>query len=290
VSTPEPERLTAEERAVRRLARKRRLRRRRLALLALVLGAAGLAAGVAAWAGGGSTPSAARAQPPTVAEKPCRPVRARPEVIHPAWETTHRATILVDSVLLGGVSAVRSNFRRWSIDVIGHPAIMLPAMDETLRSSGQLLAPLVIVGIGYNSLWEKNRHNYRIWAKRFDDEANTLLRTVKRLGAKQVVWVTLRAARRSVIPSSALWQYDKYSWYFPYVNEQLRRLDRRRSDLVLADWAAVSNRSGITYDAIHLDPDGAALMARTIRAAVEAAAKEETRVIRPPAKGCTAPH
>jgi hypothetical protein len=167
---------------------------------------------------------------------------------------------------------------------------MLPAMDETLRTAGRPLAPLVIAGIGYNSLWEKNRRRYAVWAERFDDEANTLLRTVKRLGAKQVVWVTLRAARRSVIPSSALWQYDKYSWYFPYVNEQLRRLDRRRNDLVLADWAAVSNRPGITYDAIHLDPDGAALMARTIRAAVEAAAKDEARVIRPPAKGCAAPH
>jgi hypothetical protein len=261
-----------------------------LALLGVVLAAAGLAAGVAAWAASGSTSSAARAQPRTVAEKPCRPVLGRPTVIRPAWQSDHRATLLVDSVLLGGVSAVRSNFRGWSIDVIGHPAIMLPAMDETLRSSGQRLAPLVIIGIGYNSLWEKNRHNYRIWAARFDDEANTLLRTVKRLGAKQVVWVTLRAARRSVIPSSALWQYDKYSWYFPYVNEQLRQLDRQRSDLVLADWAAVSNRPGITYDAIHLDPDGAALMARTIRASVEAAAKDDTRVIRPQAKGCAPPH
>jgi hypothetical protein len=53
------------------------------------------------------------------------------------------------------------------------------------------------------------------------------------------------------------------------VNERLRLLDARSPDVVLADWAKVSNRPGLTYDAIHLDPDGQALMARTIRKAIE---------------------
>jgi lysophospholipase L1-like esterase len=272
--------MTAEERAARRRARKRELRRRRLLALGIAVCIAGLAAGVAAWASVGNTRSAPR-HPQAAQAKPCRQTRARRKVIVPAWLTTRRATVLVDSVLLGGIPALRSNFSRWHIDVIGRPAIMLPAMEQELRASGRRVAPLVILGVGHNSLWEKDRRNYGTWSARFDREATELLNALRRLGASELIWVTLRQARRAVIPSSALWQYDKYSWYFPYVNERLRLLDRKRTDLALADWAAVSNRSGITYDAFHLRPEGAALMARTIRAAVEAEGRAETRSVGP---------
>ena len=47
---------------------------------------------------------------------------------------------------------------------------------------------------------------------------------------------------------------------------------------MLAEWDRVSKRTGVTYDAIHLNPRGAALMARTIRAAIEAEADAQ----RPP--------
>jgi len=100
------------------------------------------------------------------------------------------------------------------------------------------------------------------------------------------VWVTLRHARRAVIPSGALWQFDQYAWYFPYVNERLKRLDQLRGDLVLADWAAVSNKPGLTYDAIHLNLKGAALMAQTIRTTIDAEAHRQTIVIRHPKPGC----
>ena len=35
--------------------------------------------------------------------------------------------------------------------------------------------------------------------------------------------------------------------------------------VLLADWAAISNRPGITYDSIHLNPDGARLMTNLVR-------------------------
>ena len=98
----------------------------------------------------------------------------------------------------------------------------------------------------------------RAWAERFDRQARALVRALRARGARQVVWVTLREAGRGVIPSGALWQFDAYAWYFPYVNERLRRLDRVRDDLVLAEWDRVSKRTGVTYDAIHLNPRGAA--------------------------------
>jgi hypothetical protein len=183
--------------------------------------------------------------------------------------------VLVDSVLLGGVPQLRQAFPGWRMSVVGRPAIMLPAAEREVRGGGRV-APLAIVGVGYNSLWERGRRNHRAWASRFDAEARGLVRALRARGARQVVWVTLREAGRAVIPASALWQYDAYAWYFPYVNERLRRLDDRRDDLVLADWAAVSRRRGITYDAIHLNPEGGRLMARTIRRAVDATARAQT--------------
>jgi lysophospholipase L1-like esterase len=97
--------------------------------------------------------------------------------------------------------------------------------------------------------------------------------------------VTLRDAGRSLISPDALSQHDRYAWYFPYVNERLRRLDRR-ADLVLAPWDRVSDRRGLTYDAIHLNPEGAALMARTLQQAIQAEGRRQTKVVPPPPGDC----
>jgi hypothetical protein len=87
--------------------------------------------------------------------------------------------------------------------------------------------------------------------------------------------VTLREPTRRTVPPQAQGELGQYSWYFPYVNERLRRLDRRRDDLVLADWAAASDRPGLTYDSIHLNPSGGALMARTIWRTVSREARRQ---------------
>jgi hypothetical protein len=218
--------------------------------------------------------TAAQAPAPTPAQ--CAPSDARPGP-PPEWARAKRATILVDSVLLGGVPGLREELRGWRTATVGRPAIMLPAAEAAIRGGGRV-APLAIVGVGYNSLWERGRRNYAAWAERFDGQARALVRALRVRGVRQVVLVTLREAGRGVIPAGALWQYDAYAWYFPYVNERLRLLDRARDDLVLAEWDRVSKRVGITYDAIHLNPRGAALMARTIHAAIAAAADAQ----RPP--------
>jgi lysophospholipase L1-like esterase len=175
--------------------------------------------------------------------------------------------------------------------MVGRPAIMVRILDEELQAR-RGVAPLVIVGVGYNSLWERGRRNYSRWAAEFDRRAKSLLATLKVRGAEQFVWVTLRQARRGVIPASAFWQFDRYAWYFPYVNQRLRRLDGLRGDLTLARWGAVANRPGITYDAIHLNPKGAALMARTIKEAIRAAARAQriatSRSAAPAAGRCAA--
>jgi hypothetical protein len=258
---------------------------RRLFVLGLLATCVALCPGSPAEAGDAGTPGAPPGEEETQADCVSPPGFEREP---PSWLTRRRSTVLVDSVLLGGVSALRRTMPRWHFTVIGWPAVMVGAMEQELRTARRRIAPLVVVGLGYNSLWERERRNYARWAQEFDRQAKKLLRTLKREGAEQVVWVTLRDARRSVIPSSALWQFDKYAWYFGYVNERLRRLDRERDDLVLADWAAVSDRRGITYDAIHLNPDGAALMSRTIRSAIETEGKLQTVEIPPPAGECPA--
>jgi hypothetical protein len=269
---------TPEERAARRAQLRRRYRRRRLTALAVVV--AGLVAVGALLAGFVSGGDPVQAPERLGASTSCEPTEPS-ETVRPRWLTARRQTVLVDSVLLGGKLALREAFRRWQLRFIGEPAIMLPAMEERIAARRRV-ARLVVHGVGYNSIWERHRRNYGTWSRKFDSEARSLLSTLRRKGAEQFVWVTLRDARRSLIPSSALWQYDRYAWYFPYVNQRLRRLDRRRDDLVLARWDEVSNRTGLTYDAIHLNPEGAALMARTIEAAIRAEGRTQTEVVPPP--------
>jgi hypothetical protein len=269
---------TPEERAARRAQLRRRYRRRRLTALAVVV--AGLVAVGALLAGFVSGGDPVQAPERLGASTSCEPTEPS-ETVRPRWLTARRQTVLVDSVLLGGKLALREAFRRWQLRFIGEPAIMLPAMEERIAARRRV-ARLVVLGVGYNSIWERHRRNYGTWSRKFDSEARSLLSTLRRKGAEQFVWVTLRDARRSLIPSSALWQYDRYAWYFPYVNQRLRRLDRRHDDLVLARWDEVSNRTGLTYDAIHLNPEGAALMARTIEAAIRAEGRTQTEVVPPP--------
>jgi hypothetical protein len=247
------------DRDARRRAHRRAVRRHRVvALVAAACALALLAAGIGL--------AQSRQDPAQASVEECI---ASIHVDSPTWLASRRASLLVDSVLLGGVQSVRGNLRGWHVDVLGRAAVMVPKIEEEIRLGATRVAPLTIVGVGYNSLWERGRKNYRHWAKEFDRSVTTLVRTLRRQGAEQIVWVTLRTARRNVVPTGARWQFDKYSWYFPYVNERLRLLDARNPDVVLADWAKVSNRPGLTYDAIHLDPDGQALMARTIRRAIE---------------------
>jgi len=193
-------------------------------------------------------------------------------------------TVIVDSVLLSGAPKLRSGLPCWKIERRGRPALMIKVAERDLRKKGRRVAPLVVVGIGYNSLWERGRRNYGTWALRFDREARRLLRTLRKLGARQIIWVTLREPTAKTVPPSARAELSLYSWYFPYVNERLHGLDDKQSDLALADWTKVSNRLGLTYDSIHLTDEGGILMARTIREAIESEARRQSPGVPPHSK------
>lgn len=206
----------------------------------------------------------------------CRPGGAGAGV---TWARQRHLMTLVDSVLLGGEPALKAAMPCWHITVRGRPALMIRVASNELRAQHPRVPQLVVVALGYNSLWERGRHRFRFWSRRFDREALTLLATLRRLGARQFIWVTLRQPTAAVVPASAIGELAQYAWYFPYVNARVRRLAALRSDLVLADWEAVSHRRGLTYDTIHLNATGAALMAKTIKRAIahEAARQRPTR-------------
>ena len=100
-------------------------------------------------------------------------------------------------------------------------------------------------------------------AKRFDGEARSLLRTLHRLGARQVVWVDSAPTHTGGPFHRTRSRAGPVLVVFPLRQRRLRGLDRRRDDLVLADWARrPTARPDLRHDPPQ--PNGAALMAKTI--------------------------
>jgi len=205
----------------------------------------------------------------------CRPYDAKRDGPLASWARPRQVTLLVDSVLLSAYPGIKKVMPCWHVAKRGRPAWMIRAAESELRAAGRRVSPTVVVGIGYNSLWERNRRNYGRWSSRFDAEALKLIATLKRLGAKQIVWVTLREPRPSTVPPRSVGELRQYSWYFPYVNARLKRIARGRRDVVLAHWAKASDRRGLTYDTIHTNSAGGLLMGRTIKRAILAEARHQ---------------
>ncbi len=200
---------------------------------------------------------------------PARAGRSRP----PAPATTAGSataklvTIIGDSVLLGAKSGFEAALEGdgWSVDYYARGALMIHQANDELPAPHLPIGDTVIIGLGHNSLWERNRVNYDLWADKFDSEAEELLATLERLGADRIIWITLREPTADVIPPLGMAQYEAYVWYFPYVNERLHALAARHREVILADWAAVSNQAGLTYDAMHLTDSGIDLMIDVVR-------------------------
>jgi hypothetical protein len=227
---------------------------------------------------------ACAATAPDAAEARGRPGCAVPgaaQAAVPGWARQRRMTVLVDSVLLGAIPGLRRAMPCRRIGVRGRPAVMLGAIEREVRG-GRRVAPLVVVGVGYNTLWERGRRRFAHWSELFDGNARRLLATLRRKGARQIVWVTLRQPNRRLVGPHAWGELGRYSWYFPYVNERLRLLDRRYDDVILADWRAAANRRGVTYDSIHVNTRGADLMGRTIEHAINDEARRQARRDRTP--------
>ena len=200
---------------------------------------------------------------------PARSARPRPAVATTTTtiDPSDLVTVIGDSVLLGAKPAIEADLERsgWIVDYYARPALMIHQVTDELPAPHLPIGDTVIVGLGHNSLWERDRANYDAWAELFDAEAEDLVATLERLGADRIVWITLREPSAGVIPPLGMAQYEAYVWYFPYVNERLHALAARHPEVILADWTAVSNQAGLTYDAFHLTPRGIDLMIDVIR-------------------------
>jgi lysophospholipase L1-like esterase len=176
--------------------------------------------------------------------------------------------VITDSVVLGAKPALFKSLSDWKITFEGRPALMVKTAVGEIKRSGQMMPPVAVVALGYNSLWEKDRKHFERWAEKFDREAESMIALLTSRGAKKVVWVMLRELTPELVTKKGMRQYKKAAWYFPYVNERLKALCEKHPELALADWPSASQELGLTYDAIHLNTKGAKVMVDVIRAAI----------------------
>ncbi len=183
-----------------------------------------------------------------------------------AAPSEHRVTLFSDSVGLGAAAALPKAFPAdWQVNTIGTPAYMVDQLlarhvIPTLALNPSLIGDHVVIGSGYN---------YPYWdPARFDREIDAMIATLTNAGVEHVYWVTLREVKPQYVSPSAWRQILPYSWYFATVNQHLERAVERHPNLTLVDWAAAADQTGLTYDAIHLNPTGAALYSSLIANAV----------------------
>jgi hypothetical protein len=181
-----------------------------------------------------------------------------------------RLVVVTDSVLLGATPTLVKSLSDWQVTVVGRSALMTRDAVEALRQQPGAAAPVIVVGLGHNSVWEKDRKNFARWSATFDKSVEDMLALLRQRGAQKIVWLTLRELTPGLVPKTddSLAQYREWCWWFPYVNERLRAIKQQYPDLALADWTTVARRPGVTYDSIHVNVQGAQLMTALIRVAI----------------------
>lgn len=183
-----------------------------------------------------------------------------------AAPVSERVTLFSDSVGLGTRGSFAQAFPPgYDANVFGTPALFVEQLESkhvlpTLAGARHLVGDHVVIAAGYN---------YPFWdPERFDRSVDSMINTLTNAGVKHVYWVTLREVKPQFISASAWRQVQPYYWYFPTVNDHLESALARHPNLTLVDWAAVADRPGITYDAIHLNRPGAELYSASIANAV----------------------
>jgi peptidoglycan/LPS O-acetylase OafA/YrhL len=226
------------------------------------------------------TPGAARASlasPEATAFRDAEPIVRASQPIHiaspsqsgvpldPAWPKT--LTLLSDSVGLGMSRALPAALPGWKVEILGRPALMVKQVVPEFLNA-RAVGSVVVIALAYNSLFEKDRKNYAHWSAVWDLGAERLLSTLKACGAKKLVWITLREPSAGLVSEADRDQYQRYAWFFPYVNERIRALAERHPELTIADWQTVSNLPELTKDLIHLSPSGVSAMTEIVTRAV----------------------
>ena len=181
-----------------------------------------------------------------------------------------RVYMVTDSVGLGAKDAVPRAFPPgWQVTVDGTPALFVEQLESKhvrtrMATDPGVFGDYAVVAGGYN---------YPFWdPPRFDRSIDSIIAAFEQAGVKYVFWVTLREVKPEFISASAWNQVQPYYWYFPTVNAHLRAAVARHPNLSLIDWGAIADRPALTYDAIHLNPFGAAEYANNIARVVTSTA------------------
>ncbi|MFZ4721173.1 MAG: hypothetical protein ACOYMR_17225 [Ilumatobacteraceae bacterium] len=164
-----------------------------------------------------------------------------------------RLFMVSDSVGLGAIPAIRSRFAGWQVTVTGKPGLFTEQLANYVNTApASALGDSAIVATGYN---------YPYWdPPRFARSVDLMVARLKARGVKRIFWVTMR----EVTPAYyAKWNglteaYRTVYLAYPGANEQLRKATTRHPELSVIDWAANADLFGLSYDAIHLNPTGAA--------------------------------
>jgi lysophospholipase L1-like esterase len=229
-------------------------------------GALALAAALALLMCGSAEARKVVSGPPPVVP-PLDPALAGPP-LDPNWQK--HVFVVTDSVMLGAKQQFINALPDWQVTFTGRPALMIrKGLDDYVRQQRNT-GPVAVVALGYNTLWEKDRHNFKRWSDAFDKSVEEMLAALKERGARKIVWVMVRELTPDMITTGGVGQaqYNRYAWYFPYVNERLKAIKERHPEMALADWAAAARVSGLTYDLIHINTRGADLMTEVVKTAM----------------------
>ena len=197
---------------------------------------------------------------------PANAAPVHPQV--PAAVAAKRVFMVSDSVGLGAVSAMPRAFPSdWQVTVTGKPAQFVEQLVD------RYVKPMPASAFGDNAL-VAGGYNYPYWdVPRFDRSIDQMVNALLAKGVKHVFWVTLREVKPQFYTgyNSLTAGYKLLYSQYPVANARLRAALERHPELSIIDWAATADQFGLTYDAIHLNPAGAALYsglaASTIRTA-----------------------
>jgi hypothetical protein len=160
---------------------------------------------------------------------------------------------VADSVALGAVPAIRAAFAGWDVAVEGHQGIFTDAAAELAWAHRDEIGPVAVVATGYN---------YPVWnPPLFDGWIDQMMGRIVAAGARHVVWLTLREPPLGEHGVVSVWEQSGIANHYPAANAQLRAATTRWPQLALADWNAVADGPGLTWDGLHVTPAGGAAMA-----------------------------
>jgi hypothetical protein len=167
--------------------------------------------------------------------------------------------VITDSVGLGARAALTAAFPDRRVTIDGVPGLSIAAAAQVVNVRRAEIGRHVVIALGYND----DPNTGRVGA-----QLDSLIATLSSFGVRRIV---LMGLRQDIPPGSspaAVRQSARLRGRFVAVNAQVVSSVQRNPSVVLVNWNAVSQQPTLTYDAIHLTPEGANLFAASAASAL----------------------